>query len=308
MKTATLSDTAPDRFKMPCKTSTLSDKLDLTTLTVLDLLPDELMEVIREAYTEIGRNKVTESALKEGDLAPDFSLFDVRSGRVVSSAALRQEGPVVLNFFRGGWCKYDQAELQCYNDLVSEFKAKGASVVSVAAEGVEGLKAVVEKENLDNLTVLSDSKFQVAACFGLTFDMKTKLVDAYTKCGIDVAKTNDMNASVLPLAATYVIGQEGRIVYSFVDCDPAKRAEPADVLAAVPEKCAPPISIDKSGMDSASSIASILSAISTGSAHKSPNKKKSKKGVFKKIGRVLSTGKKQLSKPDLFSSGQFSTK
>ena len=289
-----VSEIAPEqtssRFEMPSKTETLSDKLDLTTLMFLDLLPDELMEVIRQAYAEMGRNEVTESALQEGDLAPDFSLFDVRTGRVVSSAALRQEGPVVLNFFRGGWCKYDQAELKCYNELVSEFNAKGASVVSVAAESLEGLKVAVEKENLDNLTVLSDSKFQVAACFGLTFDMKTKLVEAYTKCGIDVAKTNDMNASVLPLAATYVIGQDGNIVYSFVDCDPAKRAEPADVLAAIPEKWSPPVTTDKFGMDSTSSIASIMGAISTGSAHKSPKKKFK---MLKKVVRVFSGGKKQ---------------
>ena len=95
------------RFVLPKKEQNISDRLDLATIMYLDLPPEELMEVIRQAYAEIGQKEVAEKALKEGDQAPDFSLFDVQTGRVVSSAALLQEGPVVMNFFRGGWCEGD---------------------------------------------------------------------------------------------------------------------------------------------------------------------------------------------------------
>lgn len=256
------------------------------------------MEVVRQAYVEMGRKEIAETALKEGDLAPDFSLFDVKTGRVVSSAALLQEGPVILNFFRGGWCESDKLELKRYDSLVNAFEEKGSRVISVAADDMEDLKAEIEKDKLDRLTVLCDSKFQVSACFRLTYDMKTKLKEAYHKCGLDVAKTKKMNALVLPLAATYVIRQDRRIVYSFIDCDPSRRADPSEVLRAVPENWVPPE--ETVGMDSTSSIASILSAIST-TSNSSQRQKKSKRNILTKVGRVLSGGKKQASKKKVYS-------
>ena len=48
---------------------------------------------------------VASGALKVGDNAPDFLLPDA-DGRLHSSQQLRRKGPLVLSFFRGGWCPF----------------------------------------------------------------------------------------------------------------------------------------------------------------------------------------------------------
>lgn len=57
------------------------------------------------------------AALKEGDRAPDFSLPDAQGGTVSLSAALKQ-GPVVVTFYRGGWCPYCNLQLRSYQALL----------------------------------------------------------------------------------------------------------------------------------------------------------------------------------------------
>jgi peroxiredoxin len=52
---------------------------------------------------------VASHALKVGDAAPDFLLPDA-DGRLHSSEQLRRSGPLVLSFFRGGWCPFCTAD------------------------------------------------------------------------------------------------------------------------------------------------------------------------------------------------------
>ncbi|MEE8401007.1 MAG: AhpC/TSA family protein, partial [Candidatus Hydrothermarchaeaceae archaeon] len=51
----------------------------------------------------------------------------------------------------------------------------------------------------------------------------------YKQFGINLPEDNGDESYELPIPATYVI-KDGIIVYSFVDADYTKRAEPAEVL------------------------------------------------------------------------------
>lgn len=46
-----------------------------------------------------------ECAVHQGQKAPDFVLPDA-SGRPVLLSDLLKKGPVVLTFYRGGWCPF----------------------------------------------------------------------------------------------------------------------------------------------------------------------------------------------------------
>ena len=50
---------------------------------------------------------------------------------------------------------------------------------------------------------------------------------------LKLTEHNGSDKMQLPLAATYVIDKSGKITYAFLDADYKKRAEPADVVAAV---------------------------------------------------------------------------
>jgi peroxiredoxin len=82
--------------------------------------------------------------------------------------------------------------------------------------------------------VLSDVGNKVANDFGLVFTVDSRIQAMYLqRLGNDLPTLNGDDSFTLPLPATYVIGQDGVITYSYVNADYRLRADPEDVLAAL---------------------------------------------------------------------------
>ena len=64
--------------------------------------PREAIEKMHRATAELKATGIEERALKVGDRAPSFTLFNQDHVQVASADLLRQ-GPVVISFFRGHW-------------------------------------------------------------------------------------------------------------------------------------------------------------------------------------------------------------
>jgi hypothetical protein len=64
--------------------------------------PREAMETMHRATAELKASGIEEHALKAGDRAPSFTLFNRDHVQVASNDLLR-EGPMVVSFFRGHW-------------------------------------------------------------------------------------------------------------------------------------------------------------------------------------------------------------
>jgi hypothetical protein len=64
--------------------------------------PREAVVKMHRATAELKASGIEDRALKVGDRAPSFTLFNQGHLRVASAELLR-EGPLVVNFFRGHW-------------------------------------------------------------------------------------------------------------------------------------------------------------------------------------------------------------
>lgn len=64
--------------------------------------PREAIEKMHRATAELKATGIEAQALKVGDRAPTFTLFNQDHVQVVSADLLRQ-GPLVVSFFRGHW-------------------------------------------------------------------------------------------------------------------------------------------------------------------------------------------------------------
>ena len=65
-------------------------------------VPREAIERMHQATAELKTSGIEDRALKVGDRAPSFTLFNQNHVEVSSSDLLRQ-GPLVISFFRGHW-------------------------------------------------------------------------------------------------------------------------------------------------------------------------------------------------------------
>jgi peroxiredoxin len=108
----------------------------------------------------------------------------------------------------------------------------GATVVAVSPQTTESSLQTMERNQL-SFDVLSDSGNKLAGQFGIVFQLPTELRPIYAKFGINLPSVNGDDSFELPLTATYVIDQNQKIRFAFVDADYTKRMEPEEIVAAL---------------------------------------------------------------------------
>ena len=210
----------------------LQEKIDELKSANRSKATPEKLAAYDEGIKAVVTAKVVESAKKVGDVAPDFTLQDAKGSPVTLSEEL-EKGPVVLTWYRGGWCPYCNVQLAAYQQILPQIEELGARLIAVSPELPDKALATAEKGQL-KFTVVSDLNLKVAAEYGLVFELTPEVAELYAAF-FSMKEYNGAEASTneLPLAATYVIAPDGKIVYAFLKADYTKRAEPREILAAL---------------------------------------------------------------------------
>lgn len=192
--------------------------------------PKELLERFAKGVDDVRALGLAESSIGVGDSAPDGDLIGARNERL-SLSTLWEEGPIVVTFYRGGWCPYCNLQLKALERSLSQIENAGATLVAVAPETPDKSAETVAQNSLGYL-VLSDPDNALARKFGLVFTLPESIRPIYEE-RIGLAEYNGNDKNELPLAATYVIDHHGVVRWAFRDADYKKRAEPADIVKAV---------------------------------------------------------------------------
>jgi peroxiredoxin len=194
--------------------------------------PAERLAIV-ERHIEGLRSGLAKTALQVGDRAPEIVLINAK-GETVDVRMLLERGPVILTFYRGGWCPYCNLELRAYQKILPDIEAAGASLVAISPEKPDGTLTTTEKNGLA-FEVLSDVGQKVGRAFGLVYIFSDELKRAYQGFGRDIPEANGTDEWALPISATYVIGKNGRIIYANTDADYRDRADPEEVLKVLTE-------------------------------------------------------------------------
>lgn len=174
---------------------------------------------------------VADAAPRAGSPAPDFTLPDCQ-GRPVSLAGLREHGPVVVFFVRGGWCPFCTLTLRAMARAWPAIHKRGASLIAITPETPRRCTRTVEHSVLP-FPVLHDHDNALARRWGLAVELPPEIQEVYRRFGHDIAAANGTTRWELPMPAAFVIGQDGRIVLAHVDPRVERRLEPSAVLAAL---------------------------------------------------------------------------
>ena len=196
-------------------------------------VPKDILEVMEQTTEQLVASHIANKALKVGDKVSNFSLPD-QHGEMTQLSDFLKTGPVVISFYRGGWCPYCNLELKALNDLLPEFHAQNTKLLAISPQLPDSSLDTAQKNELE-FKVLSDLQNKVADQFGLVFDLDERLKPIYDNFGLDLQKSNGDDSYRLPLPATYVINQQSVICYAFACEDYTKRAEPQDVLNSIKE-------------------------------------------------------------------------
>jgi peroxiredoxin len=190
-----------------------------------------IVDTIRKDNEALAKSGIVDNALKAGDVFPGLSLPDQR-GRQRDLKAMFTEAPLVVTFYRGGWCPYCSLELRAYQQALSEIERYGAKLVAVSPETPNNTLTTTEKNDLA-FPVLSDVQGRLADALGIRFSLSQTIRDLYVKFGHDLPTHNGDGRWSLPIPATYVVAKGGRIALAHVDPDYRNRLEPQAALEAL---------------------------------------------------------------------------
>ena len=186
---------------------------------------------MESATDQLRASGIEATALKRGQAAPD-SVLPNAVGLPIRLSDLWKTGPLIVLFYRGGWCPYCNLELRAWQQQVDAVARANARVVAISPQTPDNSMTTQQKNEL-SFEVLSDSSLEAARGFGVAFDMPDALVQLYSAAGNDLPVLNGNGRWSLPVPATFVIDSAGIVQQAYVDVDYRNRAEPADVLVQI---------------------------------------------------------------------------
>lgn len=173
---------------MSIPTTSLKAELDAFRSEFMANVAPDIREAMVRADMGLAASGIAQRALKAGDQAPDFRLPDARGG-YLHLKDLLATGPVVLSFYRGGWCPYCNLELRALQKALPEIIRLGANLVAVSPQTPDESLSTAEKNDLA-FSVLSDVGSTTAKSFGIAYKLAEELRPIYSCFGHALPEKN----------------------------------------------------------------------------------------------------------------------
>ena len=209
-------------------------------------LPQALIELNRHHMAELSERdrrdvedeldrlrmmRVAEEALALGDMLPDFALKDATDVLRTSHEFL-DRGPLVLAFFRGGWCPYCALTMVALDEARPAIEALGARAVGIMPEPLASITATAAKNGI-GYPLLSDPANAYARTCGLAYELSPNHIRIHLERGRDFRKLHGDTTWRLPVPAVFVVEPSARIVFAFTDVDPARWPDPEELISSL---------------------------------------------------------------------------
>ncbi|MEL7448977.1 MAG: peroxiredoxin-like family protein [Pseudomonadota bacterium] len=155
------------------------------------------------------------SPLLIGEPAPAFTLPDA-AGEPFTFDPEALERPVVLVFYRGGWCPYCSAHMMELRKAEQNILDMGFDLIFTSPDRSELLAEALAQGELD-YTLLSDTELKAARGFGVAFRVDDETAAKYLEYGINLQEASGQDHQGLPVPAVFIIGTDGMIRFEYIN-------------------------------------------------------------------------------------------
>ena len=200
------------------------NKLAELSSALCDEMPTPDLAILTRATARLRRSGLLQKCLQLGETVPDFNFID-HNNHSVSIYKLLDDGPVVINFVRGFWCRYCQTELEAYADVQLEMSRLGCHYLAISPQRQEE-----EPHDCDAFQVIFDKNNQIARKFNILYALDKDEIDLFERWGLALNEVNESLEWSLPIPATYLVAQDRKVVYQFADVDFRSRCCPDALL------------------------------------------------------------------------------
>jgi peroxiredoxin len=165
-----------------------------------------------------------------GQPIPEVPLTTV-DGEKFNLPAAAKEQPLVLIFYRGGWCPYCNAHLGQLQEIDPQLRELGYRIIAISPDRSEKMAESLDKVKM-SYTLLSDSSMKAAKAFGIAFEVGAPMPKKLDSYNIDIEDASGEKHHLLPVPAVFIVGTDGLIDFSYANPDYKTRLAPEVLLAA----------------------------------------------------------------------------
>ena len=196
---------------------------------VREKTPSHVMRTIEASIHAVKESGLESRALRPGECIRGFELPNA-TGVMVKSIELRTDSPLLVVFYRGGWCPFCNLALQALQERHSEIASRGVTLVAISPQTHDHSLSLQEKHSLRFL-VLSDIGNKVAQQFGIVLELDRDLKVVQEQFGVDIPSFKGDHSFQWPVPSTFLVSKDGKVLESFVEVNYMKRLAPETVIA-----------------------------------------------------------------------------
>jgi len=208
---------------------TINSALKETENEIVQRRGDAIKVLFDQQVDAAARRLPSNPKIRLGDSAPDF-LLPSTSGDLLSLSKELKKHKIILTFYRGSWCNFCNTALGFWQRMLPKVHAKNATLWAIAPETPERALEFQQAAGLE-YPLLSDHENKVAELYRLVFELPRDAKETLKKLGTDVGSHNGTGDWSVPITATFVIGQDGRILLADSGPDYRQRMEPEIVIS-----------------------------------------------------------------------------
>jgi peroxiredoxin len=166
-----------------------------------------------------------------GSKVPDVHARDL-DGNDVALSALYNKGPILLAFYRGGWCPYCSTENHSLSVAYPEFQKRGVTPVTISVDKPEA-EAKTKAVYAIPFPVLSDSDAVVLEAFHVVNNVDDATFAKMKGFGLDLESYSGKPHHKIAIPSLFLIDRTGTVRWAHSDPDFMVRPSIAQILAAI---------------------------------------------------------------------------
>ena len=202
----------------------LSEKPTLT-------LPQTLLELKVTSQQQLGTRE-NDLGLPIGAKVSDFKI-KTYDGQPVTLTELMKNAPLIVIFYRGGWCPFCNFQIRELSQAYPAFQKQGVELVLISVDEVQGA-TLVKKSYEIPFPVLSDPDLIAHETFKVTLQIDNATFKRYkNEYQIDLEAWSKQQHHKIGIPSIFLIDKTRTIQWAHLALDYTIRPNPAQLLKVI---------------------------------------------------------------------------
>lgn len=191
-------------------------------------LPEKLLELNVTKPEKLG-SRENELGLPVGTKVPDFHI-KTYDGKPVTFTELMKNAPLLVIFYRGGWCPFCNFQVRQLSQAFPDFQKQGVEPVLISADEVEGAVLVRMAYEVP-FPLLSDPDLAAHEAFQVTLAINDVTFNLYKyKYGLDLEAWSRRLHHKIAIPSVFLIDKTGTVQWAHLALDYTTRPNPEQLL------------------------------------------------------------------------------